>query len=440
MLDGLYSLAGRLHPRLEGWLRQLLASDFIAKVAQTFAARIAMLVIGLLMSVLISRWLGPTNRGIYAVAVLVSSVGMQFGNLGLHASNTYYVARDRSLLPVLLGNSFVAGLAAGSLIAALVAFLFVFRPDLFPLSSRALALALAAIPLGLFYLLLQNLLLGIQEVSLYNRIEVLSKIGSLLLLLAAIPLHLVTVEALLWISLVVAAGALVFTARKLVRVCASPPRISFKLFKDSLGYGYKAYLAALFSFLVIRADLFLVNYFLGETQSGYYSIAITLADMVYMLPMVIGLILFPRLSAMTRLVEKWAYTRKVTLIVFGLISALSLVLSLVSPWVIRLLYGEAFLPSSAAFVWLLPAIVFLSTNTMLMNFFASIGMPRITIYSPFAALAVNILLNWLLIPRLGIVGASLSSVGAYGLMLILSMSYIARNKLAYGTELPQTAF
>ncbi len=74
-------------------------------IVETYATRILLIAIGFATTVIISRTLGPSGRGLFAVAAAIGAIGIQFGNLGLHASNTYYVAKDRELLPVLVGNT-----------------------------------------------------------------------------------------------------------------------------------------------------------------------------------------------------------------------------------------------------------------------------------------------------------------------------------------------
>jgi O-antigen/teichoic acid export membrane protein len=98
--------------------RRLINSDFVRKVAETFGTRILLIGIGLVTSVIVARILGPDGRGLYAVAATIGAIGVQFGNLGLHASNTYYVARDRSLLPALVGNPLLIGFVFGGFGAA----------------------------------------------------------------------------------------------------------------------------------------------------------------------------------------------------------------------------------------------------------------------------------------------------------------------------------
>src|SRR5260370_24378243 len=75
-------------------------------VLETYGTRVLVILVTFATAVEIARELGPTGRGLYAVAATVGALGAQVGNLGLHASNIYYFAKDRALLPVLIGKTF----------------------------------------------------------------------------------------------------------------------------------------------------------------------------------------------------------------------------------------------------------------------------------------------------------------------------------------------
>src|SRR5215469_11623696 len=92
------------------FVREIAQIDFCRQVAGTYATQISALVLGLLVSIAVARSLGPAGRGEYAVAMAIGTLGVQFGNLGLHASNTFQVATDRRHLPVLLANSLATSL------------------------------------------------------------------------------------------------------------------------------------------------------------------------------------------------------------------------------------------------------------------------------------------------------------------------------------------
>lgn len=82
---------------LNSLYKRIVVSDFIQKGASTFANRILLLGMGLITSVIVARILKPEGRGLYAVTIAITAAGVQFGNFGLHASNTYHAAKAWSL-------------------------------------------------------------------------------------------------------------------------------------------------------------------------------------------------------------------------------------------------------------------------------------------------------------------------------------------------------
>lgn len=418
----------RFVERLPEWasvrLTRLLDSDFARKVAETMATRVILIAVGLVTSVMIARSLGPAGRGLQASIAAITAIGVQFGNLGLHSSNTYYVAKKPALLPTLVGNTLAVGLGIATAVTLGVYAVMTAWPSLSPLDGTLLLLALAGIPLGLTYLLVQNLLLGIHEVRTYNVIELGSRIAVVALLGLLILAKMVSVEAVTVVGLATVVVSVAWALARIWPHLASPPRVSLSTVRDHLRYGFKAYVASFFAYTVIRADVLLCSYILGAEPTGQYSIAVSMADLVYMLPVVAGTIAFPRLTATEDPGERWAKTKSMTKWVALVLIALALVAAALARPAVQLLYGEAFLPSVGAFLWLLPGIVLLGINTILMNYFAAEGMPPIAIWSPAMASVVNVALNLLLLPRFGMVGASLASTVAYGMMLAMSVGYL----------------
>jgi hypothetical protein len=155
--------AGALWGRARTLAARLAGSDFVRKAAETYATRIAGIAVGFVTSVIVARLLGPEGRGQFAIAVALSAIGVQFGNLGLATSNTYFVSKDRGLLAVLLGNTFLVALGLGAVFSATLHVFLLGWPQLAPI--RACCSSWPSCPsLGPLQLLLQNLLLGIQEV------------------------------------------------------------------------------------------------------------------------------------------------------------------------------------------------------------------------------------------------------------------------------------
>lgn len=392
------------------------------------ATRLVLVAVGLAASVLVARSLGPEGRGLQAAIATITALGVQFGNLGLHASNTYYVAKQRDLLPTLVGNSLLVSFGMATTVLLAVWGLSALWPGIFPLSGPFLALALAGIPLGLGFLLLENLLIGIQEIRAYNKVE----LGTRLLYVGALgsiamSRH-VSVELVAILGLVVSAVSCVWVLFRLRPYVHASMKPALGVLTGHLHYGFRAYVAAFFAYTVIRVDILMCTYLLDAEPTGQYSIAVSMADLVYMLPVIAGTIAFPRLVETADPAERWAKARSITKWVALVMILVAVVAALLARPLVLLLFGRAFLPAVSAFLWLLPGIVLLGVNTILMNYFAAEGMPPIAIWSPGLASAANLALNFALLPALGIIGASIASTVAYGLMFVFTWIYLLRTR------------
>jgi O-antigen/teichoic acid export membrane protein len=173
----------------------------------------------------------------------------------------------------------------------------------------------------------------------------------------------------------------------------------------------------------------MVKYFLGAEQAGYYSIASTMADYLLMLPSIIGLILFPRLSAMADRYEKLRQAKKVAMGT-ALVLIPSLVLaSLTAEPVVHVLFGTAFLPAVSPFLWLTPGIFAMGVQIAVVQFLNSIGYPPVVIWIWACATVLNIVLNFWAIPRFGLTGASVVSSISYSLVLLAVVMVIIASEL-----------
>jgi O-antigen/teichoic acid export membrane protein len=410
-------------------------SDFLRQIVGTLGTRAGMIAASLVTSVLVARALGAEGRGIVAVAGAITGLGVQFGNLGLHASNTWAVARKPALLPTLTANAILVSAFVGALEIAIVLVALWLFPGVASLPPPVLAVALVGIPIGLAWLLLQNLLLGLQRIRDYNLFEVGARATGVAATIAIVVAGLSSPIAFLAVGtslLFIFTVALVLRLRVLADRRLSP---SLQVVREFGGFGLKAYSSALISFLVLRLDLLLVEQFQGLTAAGYYSIAVAIADLVYMLPVVVGMLLFPRLSRIESPLKQALLARSVALRTAAIMIPLVIVAGVLASPAIELLYGSEFTPATPALLWLLPGIAALSVHTIVMNYCAALGNPRVILIAPTIGLVVNLALNLVLIPPYGIVGASLSSTIAYSLMLAISAAYLIRRigVLANGT-------
>lgn len=405
---------------------ELINSDFVRKVAETFTTRILLIGIGLVTSVIVARILGPEGQGLYAVAVVIGFIGVQFANMGLHASNTFYVARDRNLLAPLVGNTLVASFVFGGIGASITLMIFSIWPKLSPVKGPLLILALLWIPIGLAYMLLQNLLIGIQEVHTYNKIELANKVFAVSFIGLLILTDAVTVETIYSVGLIVLIASLFWALRKLKDHIHCSPIPSFALFKNCLRYGFKAYISAFAALMIQRMDLLMINYYLGKKQAGLYSIAVSLVDMLFLFPIVVGTIAFPKLCAMGEWHQRLNYTKKIVIVMVGIIIPMIIIVFFSAEFIITTLYGSSYAASAGPLSWFLPGFFVWTIEVMYRKLLISIDYPAAIAWSWIGAFCLNIALNVVLIQRFGMNGAAAASSLTYFTVALVTILLLSR--------------
>ncbi|OOP56597.1 MAG: hypothetical protein AYP45_08255 [Candidatus Brocadia carolinensis] len=416
---------------LIGFYQKAASSDFIRKVMETFATRIVQICLGLVTTVLVARILKPEGRGLFAVATTLGAIGIQFGNLGLQASNTYYVAKDRKILPELFANALIVSFVFGGLGSTLTWLFFAFRPDLAPLHGLLLILALSFIPFGLATLLLKNLLIGIYKIRSYNTIEIATSGINVFMIVLLIIINSVSTESVFGTGLIALIIGFAWTYWKLSTCIGKFHKPSIHLLKTNIGYGFKVYLTTLFAFMVSRIDLLMINYMLGETQAGYYSVAVSLANLLLVFPAVVHTISFPKLSSEVDPIKRWQFTVKTACGIGAFMVVACLGGLFFGKYAIILLFGKVFESAYVPFLIMSLGVLILSVEGIFRKYINTDpvkGYRNEIIYIWAGALPVNIGLNYILIPWMGINGAATASSISLFLVCSFAFNFVIKNK------------
>jgi O-antigen/teichoic acid export membrane protein len=411
-------------PMLAGLTERYAASkDFIDRVMQTFLTKALLILASVVSGIIIARTLGPDGRGTYAVATAIGTIGAQFATLGLHASNTYLLARDRRYLAALVGNTVAVSIGAGGVLGMLLVACVLSGPCADLIQGDMLWLAVMAIPIYAALILLQNLLLGLYDTARFNATEIVENLVGLVLLIGLVVIGCENPFTVYGSSLLVSLGVAGVLARWLV-VKAGGLSVSLVLLRENFGFSLRAYLSTLLFLLVARVDILLIAHFLDETQTGLYAVASSLGEMLAMIAVVTGNILFPRLVHEKDRAARWQMASR-TALTIGMLVTLAGVISLpIAEGLVTLLFGEAYRPGASAYVYLVPGMICLSVNGILMNFYAAEGMPPIVVIAPMLAVVVKLALGVYLIPLHGVDGAALSATITYALVLLVTFTYL----------------
>jgi O-antigen/teichoic acid export membrane protein len=190
-------------------------------------------------------------------------------------------------------------------------------------------------------------------------------------------------------------------------------------------YGLRGYPGNLLAFFNYRLDTYLVSFFLGAAPLGIYSVSVALAELLWQLPNAVGFAIFPRATVRTT-EEMNAFTPRVFAATVALTAAGAIMLALVGPLLIDLVYGAAFREAYLPLLVLLPGVVLMGGAKVLTNEIAGRGYPGYNSAATAIGLAITVILNLALIPRLGIAGAALASSIAYAAIFLAAIAYYRR--------------
>jgi stage V sporulation protein B len=385
-------------------------------------------------SIVVARTLGVGGKGIYVLVLTVSSLLLLGLNLGVSGAFTYYTASNQFKPSDLFAFALLLSLAisaAGGAIFWLAYRLFLQGTFLVGTFPNQMLLVIISLPISLLTTFLASILLGLQQIVAYNAINLINYGTNLLFQVASALLNGgVTGAILAWLA---SSGLALLATLYLSRHFASFNfRNVGKILRPSFSYGFKNYVANLFTFFNYRLDSFLVNFILGPDSVGLYTTGVTMAELLWYVPNSLSSTLFPKVSSLDEAVATRITTQssRQTLLVS---LPLAIVFGAAGTFLIPFFYGAAFAPSVAPFLWLLPGILGMGVNKILMANLSGRGKPQYATYTSGITVVVTIILDLTLIPSIGIIGAAIASSIAYLTSAVLSVIWFKReNQTSWG--------
>lgn len=410
---------------------ELLASSAMGSGGRLLGFRAVQFGFLFLLSLIATRALGPEGRGQYALALNLATMVWVVSHLSVEQSVARMMARKEASLAELcrLGSFFALVLGLVGVTVTLAIGLPARGALLGDANSATVLLAAATIPFTLIGQMATALLLRMGLLRPYGwTIAIAAAIQFLLIVGLELGIGLSPQLTMLAALLAIAGVALALTvvlARR-VGIGALSPIVEPRLIRAALHIGVRLQPASIALWLNLKIDLFLVGVLATTDEAGLYSLSASLADIVFT---AVSTVALAALEAQTKADAKAAagYTVDFIRQNIGVAILLGLAAALVSYPFIVFVYGAEWEPSVLPFVLLMPAVVALAIEEPARGLLVRIAPPLVISAAAATGLALNVALNFALVPAIGISGASLASVASYwlagGLMLYLLAHY-----------------
>jgi O-antigen/teichoic acid export membrane protein len=403
-----------------------MAEDAIRRVVKNLlsllSARLFDVLYTFLVMAILARYFGPRLYGDYAFVVALVFIYLPIINFGVGP----IMVRELSVHTERREEIFGAGLTFRLLLALVAILGTVVSLPLFSLGHR-LALALVICLLSELCLLgvriCAEVFITFEKVELETYITLTNRFISLLLLLAISYFDLGFLAV--FIAFVILNSLALTVALLIVRANFLRPRLVWR--GHLLWFWLKKALPLAISFVFLesflRVDILILRMFRDPAEIAYFDVAYKIIYRLVLVSTVFAMVLSPAMARLgqdekDRLRGLVELCLKILLI---LVIPITLVAHMLGPHLIVPFFGVKFGPAKLAIATLSWCLFFAFFEPFLTGVLISIKKTWMVPITNGVILGVNLLLDVLLIPAYGYLGACYANIGAYALWFILSL-------------------
>ncbi len=411
--------------------------------ATTFIGRIIGLGLGYLFILWIARVYGKEVVGMFSLAFTILQIGSIISRVGLDIALMKLVAEKavtgsrKEILKIYLLINKIA--LPSSIISALL--LFYFADDLankiFNNSEMVVILKFSAIgvlPLTIFSIHREGIR-GFKKIGLYSLQQNILPFGLSLILFGILIKGEFSItipfEAYVYSQVILCFGSIAVWFSCFSKYAFTNNAESHEEFKalELLKLSVPLMLASSLSLLMSWVDILMLGIYASESEVGIYSVAAKIAALLTLPLYAVNSIAAPKFAQYWKLHEKDKLVRVVKessrLIFFS--SVPIFIVILVAPEFFLGLFGEDFKSGALALMILLFGQMTNAYCGSVGNFLQMTGKQKIFQYILLFSVAINILLNALLIPIYGMTGAAIASAISMIIWNAIAVVYIFRN-------------
>lgn len=371
--------------------------------------------LSLVTSVVLVRYLGPQGYGDYTYILTYIGFFAALVWMGLDSIAIREIATQENATDALLSQIFSLKLVL-SIVAVILAV------AIFPLFGKtsnlwpALALASMTLPVGAFAApgLIFNARLRMEFKVIADTATALAFL-LLTLWVVKIDVGIIGTIAANLASTILGACLLIIFASQFVKIRLAVSLKKWKsLLKEAVPYGLAGFLQLIYS----RISVLMLSNLQGSEATGFYAVGYNFFDQYTVIFSFFATSLFPFFSQLANERPRLRQWISRGLVIAGLVSITFILgVFLFGNFIINLLYGAGYDASYTSIKILAFATPFVSCTLILSWTLVAIHQQRKLLRVCIVAFFVNVLLNFILIPRLSFAGSALTTLSTEAVVL-----------------------
>lgn len=372
--------------------------------------------------IVIARRLGPEIRGYYGLISVAVNLLIALGQFGLGHAIAYQTGKSKYSNSKVLSFTIASSIILGTTLAILFYFVYPHIPSKWnDISRQIMIIGLAATPFAFLHNFLNRFLLGMLKIKQSNISNLLRFLSYLLLVIALIWImrgSLREATICLTLSFVIAS---ILTYILFTRSIRPDMKLDSSLVKFSFRYGFKVHILNTFNFLNFQMAIFIIQHFLTVSHLSYYQIAFNISQRLWLIPGALSTVLFHTLVATDR--KSYTLTPRVCRNNIFLMVILAAPVVLFGKYIILLLYGEEYSPTTLALYSVMWGVIVYPIFKILYEDFAAQNRLGLAILASVVGFIINLSANLLMVPRYGIVGAGLATSLSFTTMAVILIAF-----------------
>ncbi len=390
-------------------------------------SQIAVALSGYAIHIFLGRFLTPAEYGLYAIIISVATIPNLVLATGVPQAVSKYISEDSMNSPSVRAQGIRLQLILGSVV--FITYLLASYPIAYLLNDMALVpylqLSTIVIPLYALYALYVMILNGEKRYREQSFNVIVFSATKSLLVIFLVLIGFSVSGAVFGFSISPLVGLVlgVFLIRHIPKTAdrfSAKKLISFAIPVTIFWISYQ---------LIMSIDLLAVKALLpdSDAQAGYYSAASMISRTAYFLVTAISYAFFPAISTANRANDYGTvklFIRESNRYIVMILTLMVVGAAFYGTEIVTFLYGTAYLSSGIVLGILMLGMSFFSVFTYLLSVLSAGSRPRIAMVLGVFTLAIDFILNILLVPTYGINGAAWATTIASGVGLVLSSTAI----------------
>ena len=409
--------------------------SIFSSILGIFSTNIFILGLVVLGGIILPRLLNPNALGRLNSLTALATIVYSFAFLGMRSSLVMHLGKKKfQTREILSATGYIFLISSLLSTLGLLFFFYFISKDQVPVFLVLLVCLINPFEFMISYMQGYNLAMG--NYGHFNRLKwipALVYLLAILLLVGGLSMNIQgALLAMIGSNLITILIFWYLYGRTLPGFKAAP--FPARAIRSLIGYGSLYALALLATRLNHKIDILILKRMTDIAEVGYYSLGANVAEIIWQVPIAIGLVLMSRSANQENdrlATEEVCTSLRISLLVVLLAA---LVLYLTAPLLVHLLFGDRYTPSIPIIRTILPGILFFVILKILNSQFVGSGKPQLTLIALLPALLINIVLNILFIPSYKGMGAAIATnISYFSACFLLVMVY----SRAFNTKLAE---